>query len=90
MEKSHSCFCNELLSKADKNFTLTIELSKETIELEDILSSDDAQALRTVSRLANKSTGYGHPLDKKRWFELIKLTAGTNHKIFTRYRPATT
>lgn len=74
-------FCSELLSKADKKFKLNIELSKETIELEDLVSSEAAQALRSFSRLANKSTGHAHPLDQKRWFEFIKLTAESSYKI---------
>ncbi|EKO3846488.1 hypothetical protein M0357_001581 [Vibrio harveyi] len=74
-------FCSELLSIASRKFTFNLDLSKEHIEIEDLLSNEAAQAFKSFSRLANKSTGRSHPLDQTRWFEFIRLAFESENKI---------
>lgn len=74
-------FCEQILSKAQKKFDFKLVISKDNIELEDLLTDDSAKALRAFSALANKSTGRSHPLDQKRWFEFISLTFHSEKKI---------
>lgn len=47
------------------------ELAKDSFQPEDVLSEGCAESLRRFSRLANKSTGSGHPFDKERWEEFL-------------------
>lgn len=46
---------------------LQLELSDEYQSVEDWLSADAAEALKTFSQCANKSTGTAHSLDRSRW-----------------------
>ncbi|NQZ51857.1 MAG: hypothetical protein HRT95_17280 [Moritella sp.] len=74
-------FCDHILSKAQKKFDFKLDISKDNIELEDLLTDSSAKSLRAFSALANKSTGRSHPLDQKRWFEFIRLTFYSEVKI---------
>jgi len=47
------------------------DLGRESVELEDLLGVEAAQALRRFSALANKSTGSSHPRDRARWEEFL-------------------
>jgi hypothetical protein len=50
---------------------ITAELTGSMQTLDDWTTPQVASALRLFSRLANKSTGSSHPLDKERWFDFI-------------------
>jgi hypothetical protein len=43
------------------------DLSKDSLQLEDVLTAACAESLRRFSALANKSTGSSHPRDRQRW-----------------------
>ncbi|MBE0377696.1 hypothetical protein [Pseudoalteromonas prydzensis] len=74
-------FCEQVLSQAQKKFNFKLDISKDNIELEDLLTDNSAKALRAFSALANKSTGRSHPMDQKRWFDFISLTFYSDAKI---------
>ncbi|EGR2039987.1 hypothetical protein D0B83_12990 [Vibrio cholerae] len=74
-------FCNDLISRASHKFSFDFDLTKENIEIEDLLDEDAAKALRAFSNLANKSTGRSHPLDQERWFKFITLAYNSDKKI---------
>jgi len=41
------------------------------MSIEEIISRAAAERLKNFSRMANKSTGGSHPLDRERWFEFL-------------------
>ncbi|HFH3285713.1 hypothetical protein [Pseudomonas aeruginosa] len=60
-----------------------IDLTSPTQTLDDWLTADSAAALRRFSRLANKSTGASHPLDRERWFTFLITVHGTSKRLDT-------
>jgi len=50
-------------------FAVELTLSDKT--LDDWLASEPADELRRFSKLANKSTGASHPMDRERWFNFL-------------------
>ncbi len=48
-----------------------IELTSPNQTLEDWLDTEPADKLRRFSRLANKSTGAAHPMDRERWYAFL-------------------
>lgn len=48
-----------------------VELGSATQGLDDWLSKDAADALRSFSSAANKATGSAHPMDQRRWFAFL-------------------
>ncbi|WP_395396171.1 hypothetical protein WBP07_22935 (plasmid) [Novosphingobium sp. BL-8A] len=54
-----------------KALSCEIEYTRAVQDLEDWMSEDAARALRHFSNCANKSTGTGHPLDERRWFDFL-------------------
>lgn len=60
-----------------------VDLTSPSQTLDDWLSTDSAAALRRFSRLANKSTGAAHPLDRERWFEFLITVHGTSKRLDT-------
>ncbi len=64
-------FYRDVIEPAAEDQPWTIELTKAAQELEDWLGGPAAQALRTFSGAANKSTGASHPSDEKRWFKFL-------------------
>lgn len=61
-------------------FELRVTGARQTIS--DWVSEEVETKLRRFSRLANKSTGAGHPLDERRWFDFI-LTAHRRKEDFS-------
>lgn len=59
----------------------SINLSDDEILFEEIVPEDIQKAFFAFSRLANKSTGSTHPLDKKRWFDFICLVHGKRFEM---------
>jgi hypothetical protein len=60
-------FYEGFAKEAAHNAGVHADLGKENVGLDDLLSEKAAQALQRFSKLANKSTGSSHPLDRKRW-----------------------
>lgn len=48
-----------------------VDLTSFNQTLDDWLATGSAEALRRFSRLANKSTGASHPMDRERWFTFL-------------------
>lgn len=67
-------FAEHIARPASSATGFVVELSGNTLQIEDKLSQAAADALRRFSVLANKSTGASHPLDRQRWFDFIILT----------------
>jgi hypothetical protein len=57
----------------------TVERTTPKESLDHWASPNTAEALRTFSRMANKSTGSSHPLDKERWYKFIIAAHGDQH-----------
>jgi hypothetical protein len=66
-------FADQIARPASSASGFVVELSGDTVQIEDKLSPAAADALRRFSVLANKSTGAAHPLDRRRWFDFIIL-----------------
>jgi hypothetical protein len=64
-------FKDSLVDPAIQNTSISVELTKDQIFLEDVVGKEAADALKRFSRLANKSTGYSHGCDEDRWFEFL-------------------
>lgn len=47
------------------------KLSKPDITLYDAVDKDIASKFEAFCRSSNKSTGYSHPLDERRWLDLL-------------------
>ena len=64
-------FYTEFAKEAARRAGVVAILGSDSVELEDLLSAETAQALQRFSALANKSTGSSHPLDKARWEKFL-------------------
>ncbi|MGB8888610.1 MAG: hypothetical protein WCC87_17910 [Candidatus Korobacteraceae bacterium] len=71
-------FRDEVLLPVTRGKHLQVYLGDYTVDIEHWLSEDSAKLLRGFSRLANKSTGSSHPLDRKRWLDFV-ITAHREH-----------
>lgn len=58
-----------------------VEMSSSSQTLDDWLGVEPANALRRFSRLANKSTGAGHPMDQERWHDFLIATHQTSKRL---------
>jgi len=64
-------FLEKIILPTAPLFGFRIETTPDHQNLEDWISKETANRLRTFSAAANKSTGASHPMDQKRWFEFI-------------------
>jgi hypothetical protein len=64
-------FRDEVLLPVTRGKHLQVYLGDYTVDIEHWLSEKTAKLLRGFSRLANKSTGASHPLDRRRWLGFI-------------------
>jgi len=71
-------FADRIVSPVATRHAYSVNLTAAHQGLGDWVSSAVAQALRTFSAAANKSTGANHPLDQRRWFAFI-LAAHRGH-----------
>ena len=60
-----------------------IVLTSSHQSLDDWLDAEPATALRRFSRLANKSTGAAHPMDRERWYAFLIATHRTSKRLDT-------
>lgn len=67
-------FAEQIARPAAHRTGFVVELTGNTVQIEDKLSEAAAHALRRFSVLANKSTGASHPYDRQRWFDFVILT----------------
>lgn len=63
---------------AAPSHSVSVDLGRADVGLEEWLDGATAKYLATFSACANKSTGAGHPLDQQRWYEFI-ISAHITH-----------
>ena len=64
-------FLNRIVKPASKDAVFRMKTSPRMQSITDWTSQRVADALHHFSVLANKSTGSGHPSDRKRWFQFL-------------------
>ncbi|HBP0660876.1 hypothetical protein ACSERK_16380 [Pseudomonas aeruginosa] len=64
-------FVAQVAEPASRAGGFGVELTSPNQTLDDWLDAEPAAALRRFSRLANKSTGAAHPMDKERWYAFL-------------------
>lgn len=64
-------FVTRIAEPAALKGNFEIELTSADQTLEDWLDTEPADKLRRFSRLANKSTGAAHPMDRERWYAFL-------------------
>lgn len=64
-------FVARIAAPAASTGSFDVELTSPHQSLDDWLDAEPAAALRRFSRLANKSTGAAHPMDKERWYSFL-------------------
>ena len=74
-------FIEKVVYPASKISGYHIEASARKQSITDWTSQEAADALHRFSVLANKSTGSGHPLDRKRWFEFLFSSRKAPNKL---------
>lgn len=67
-------FVTRVAEPATQTGGFEIELTSPNQRLEDWLDTELATVLRRFSRLANKSTGAAHPMDRERWYAFLIAT----------------
>lgn len=69
-----SNFVEAIARPAARRFGYLVNITAAVQDLENWMSAEAANALRLFSAAANKSTGAGHPMDERRWFDFIIAT----------------
>lgn len=64
-------FVAHIAQPASQAGRFAIEQTSPSQTLDDWLDREPADALRRFSRLANKSTGAAHPMDRERWYAFL-------------------
>ncbi len=70
-------FVARIAEPAARASAFEIELTSSHQSLDDWLDAEPAAALWRFSRLANKSTGAAHPMDRERWYAFLIATHHT-------------
>lgn len=76
-------FVAKLAEPAARVGAFEIDLSSSQQSLDDWLDTEPATALRRFSRLANKSTGTAHPMDRDRWYAFLIATHHASKRLDT-------
>lgn len=76
-------FAARLAEPASRAGGFEVELSSPYQSLDDWLEAEPAAALRRFSRLANKSTGAAHPMDRDRWYTFLIATHHASNRLDT-------
>lgn len=76
-------FADTLARPVARRFGWTVGVTSAQQGIEDWLAAEPAAALRRFSAAANKSTGAGHPMDERRWFDFILAVHRTGGDIGT-------
>ena len=74
-------FCDEFCRPATAKLGLDCQITEAFLDLSKYLDEDTYRSLIAFSRLANKSTGASHPLDRDRWFDFIVRLHGSNIQL---------
>lgn len=76
-------FVARVVEPAARTGCFEVELSSALQSLDDWLEAEPATALSRFSRLANKSTGAAHPLDRDRWYAFLIATHHASKRLDT-------
>lgn len=76
-------FIDRVVVPASKEFQFDFHYTERLQTLTDWISEDAADALHKFSLAANKSTGAGHPSDRRRWFEFLSAVYENHAKLDT-------
>lgn len=76
-------FIERVVNPASRELKFDITLTPRKQSITDWISDEAASALHRFSACANKSTGAGHPADRKRWFDFLFAAYATNSKLDT-------
>jgi hypothetical protein len=74
-------FVSRVAQPAALNGDFEIELTSPNQTLENWLETEPADKLRRFSRLANKSTGAAHPMDRERWYAFLIATHSASKRL---------
>lgn len=74
-------FVTRIAEPAALKGNFEIELTSPNQTLESWLDTEPADKLRRFSRLANKSTGAAHPLDRERWYAFLIATHSASKRL---------
>lgn len=78
-------FIKRVVNPAAQELRFDVTLTPRKQSITDWTSDEVASALHTFSVCANKSTGTGHPADRKRWFAFLFAAYATNTKLDTEF-----
>ena len=76
-------FIGRVVGPASRELEFQVGVTPRQQSIADWTSDEVASALHTVSVCANKSTGAGHPADRKRWFEFLFAAHAANTRLDT-------
>ncbi len=76
-------FMERVVGPATRELSFDVSVTPRKQSITDWTSDDVASALHRFSVLANKSTGAGHPADRKRWFEFLFASHAANTRLDT-------
>ncbi|MCY4382328.1 MAG: hypothetical protein OXE44_04180 [Nitrospinae bacterium] len=74
-------FIERVVGPASQELEFDIVVTPRKQSITDWTSDEVASALHTFSVCANKSTGAGHPADRKRWFEFLFAAHAANTRL---------
>ena len=76
-------FLERVVNPASRELDFDVSVTPRKQSITDWTSDEVASALHTFSVCANKSTGAGHPADRKRWFEFLFASYAANNRLDT-------
>ena len=76
-------FMDRVVGPAARGLSFDVSVTPRKQSITDWTSDEVASALHTFSVCANKSTGAGHPADRKRWFEFLFASHAANSRLDT-------
>ena len=74
-------FIERVVGHASRELEFDVGVTPRKQSITDWTSDEVASALHTFSVCANKSTGAGHPADRKRWFEFLFAAHAANTRL---------
>ena len=73
-------FIDLIVKPASECSEFCVKITEREQSIQDWTSKEAADALHSFSVAANKSTGSGHPSDRKRWFQFLMSANKANKK----------
>jgi hypothetical protein len=76
-------FAARIAEPASRAGAFEVDLSSPYQSLDDWIEAEPAAVLRSFSRLANKSTGAAHPMDRDRWYTFLIASHHASKRLDT-------